>query len=217
MASGQTLNALKALVEWGRDNTSPHDADSPHELLIAGVAAIEAEEGVATDFAVVSSDIKEAFSLITDLATSNMIDPRETDPDMADERERQENALALVLANQKKTIAALTRAEAFIAGFEGDEIQEGIEDLLANIRGVIWAMTPAAPKPAPTYYLATIDVLMAVDSDDEACDAISETMRPLLRQFAGSESCIIDWRYAEGCIFPEPHDGSGFEYAETAR
>lgn len=36
------------------------------------------------------------------------------------------------------TLKALTNAERFIAGFDGDEMQEGIGDLLAEIRGAIF-------------------------------------------------------------------------------
>lgn len=35
-------NALFALTEWGRTHTSPTDPNSPHELLIQAVAALEA-------------------------------------------------------------------------------------------------------------------------------------------------------------------------------
>lgn len=79
-------------------------------------------------------------------------------------------------------------------------------DALANIA--------ADGSPPLTYYKVTIEVLVEVDSETEACDAISETMRPLLREFAGSDSCIIDWRHLN-CDSPIPHDGSGFEYAVT--
>lgn len=34
------LTAVKALLEWGRDHTSPRDPNSPHELLVAVNAAI---------------------------------------------------------------------------------------------------------------------------------------------------------------------------------
>ncbi len=44
-AAPALLDALRALVDWGRDHTSPLDADSPHALLIVGAAAIaQAEE-----------------------------------------------------------------------------------------------------------------------------------------------------------------------------
>lgn len=65
------------------------------------------------------------------------------------------------------------------------------------------------------YYLVKIDVLVEVDEQIEACDAIAETMRPNLREFA-PHSSIIDWRYSEECSVPVEHDGSGFEYAEAA-
>lgn len=34
------LAALQGLCDWGREHTSPRDANSPHTLLIAGMAAI---------------------------------------------------------------------------------------------------------------------------------------------------------------------------------
>lgn len=34
-------------------------------------------------------------------------------------------------------LGALRRAESFISGFEGDELQEGIDEMLAGIRGAI--------------------------------------------------------------------------------
>lgn len=39
------VTALKALVDWGRDNTSPRDLFSPHVLLVAAVAALEKAKG----------------------------------------------------------------------------------------------------------------------------------------------------------------------------
>lgn len=65
------------------------------------------------------------------------------------------------------------------------------------------------------YYKATIEVLMWVDGEAEACDCISETMRPLLREFAGPDSAVIDWRYAPGGD-PAPDAGVGFEYGAEA-
>jgi hypothetical protein len=35
--------ALRALVDWGRENTSPRDANSPHELLVAACEALDDE------------------------------------------------------------------------------------------------------------------------------------------------------------------------------
>jgi hypothetical protein len=34
------VNALRDLLAWGRDHTSPRDADSPHALLVAAAAAL---------------------------------------------------------------------------------------------------------------------------------------------------------------------------------
>lgn len=62
------------------------------------------------------------------------------------------------------------------------------------------------------YYMATIEVLVDVDDDGEACDCIAETLRPLLREFSPG-SPVIDWRYAASTFHPTLHDGSGFEYA----
>lgn len=66
------------------------------------------------------------------------------------------------------------------------------------------------------YYKATIEILVDVGCEAEACDCISETMRPLLREFE-SNSSVIDWRYVDPARDPEPHDGSGFEYAANDR
>lgn len=64
------------------------------------------------------------------------------------------------------------------------------------------------------YYKVTIEVLVEVDQEVEACDAIAEGLRPILREFSNVvDSAWIDWRYASGGD-PEPHDGEGFEYAE---
>lgn len=64
-------------------------------------------------------------------------------------------------------------------------------------------------------YKATIEVLVDVANEDEACDAISEAIRPMLRTFEPSSSWI-DWRYANGGLnVPYEHDGQGFEYADA--
>lgn len=44
-ATPDLLEALRHLTEWGRENTSPRDPNSPHELLIVAVAAIDKAEG----------------------------------------------------------------------------------------------------------------------------------------------------------------------------
>ena len=45
-------------------------------------------------------------------------------------------------------------------------------------------------------YIVTIEVLIDVPTESEAMDAISESMRPLMKPFNDS-SCLRDWRYAE--------------------
>ncbi len=44
-AAPDLLAALSGLAEWGREHTGPLDANSPHDLLIAAVAAIAKAEG----------------------------------------------------------------------------------------------------------------------------------------------------------------------------
>jgi hypothetical protein len=58
-------------------------------------------------------------------------------------------------------------------------------------------------------------VLVEVENDAEACDAISEALRPMLREFyeGDYETAWIDWRYADNASHPVPHSGEGFEYA----
>lgn len=41
----QLAQALRGLLDWGRDHTSPRDANSPHDLLVAAAAALAAYEG----------------------------------------------------------------------------------------------------------------------------------------------------------------------------
>jgi hypothetical protein len=67
------------------------------------------------------------------------------------------------------------------------------------------------------YYKATIEVLIEVNDGGEACDAIAEGLRPLLKAYAEcpSQTAWIDWRYAPEATFPDEHDGSGFELAEA--
>lgn len=40
-AAPELLEALQALLDWGRDHTSPTDANSPHDLLVAAHSAIQ--------------------------------------------------------------------------------------------------------------------------------------------------------------------------------
>lgn len=48
----------------------------------------------------------------------------------------------------KEAIALLTKAESFIAGFEGDESQEGVDELLAEIRELL-TQTPPTQNAIP--------------------------------------------------------------------
>lgn len=75
------------------------------------------------------------------------------------------------------------------------------------------AKPPRTSSRAPRFK-ATIDVLIEADSEPEACDAISEALRPMLRVFCETPTAWIDWQYAAvPDSHPTPHDGAGFEYA----
>ena len=66
------------------------------------------------------------------------------------------------------------------------------------------------------YFKATIEVLVEAECEASACDAVSEGLRPILREFVESgESNLIDWRYAPNGD-PEPSEGEGFEYGPAA-
>ncbi|RWI46833.1 MAG: hypothetical protein EOQ93_29335 [Mesorhizobium sp.] len=62
-------------------------------------------------------------------------------------------------------------------------------------------------------YIATIEIILEADSQAEACDAIAETMRPLLKEFGGE--CFIDWGHVEPSSPREAtqEDAARFEYA----
>ena len=62
------------------------------------------------------------------------------------------------------------------------------------------------------YFKATIEVLIEATSEAEACDAVAESLRGILREFEPSSS-FIDWRYVSPESEPTPHSGVGFEYA----
>jgi hypothetical protein len=59
-----------------------------------------------------------------------------TGNDVALTREFDESIASLIAA-APKMLAALDRAESFISGFEDDESQDGIDELLADIRAAI--------------------------------------------------------------------------------
>ena len=42
MADDRITTALQAILDWGREHTSPHDINSPHALLIEAAAALKA-------------------------------------------------------------------------------------------------------------------------------------------------------------------------------
>jgi len=56
-----------------------------------------------------------------------------------------ENALAnaALVAAAPELLSALQKAEAFMSGFEGDDLQEGIDEQLAEIRAAIVKATEA--------------------------------------------------------------------------
>lgn len=59
-------------------------------------------------------------------------------------------AIAALLGAAPRLATALIRAEAFIAGFEGDPTQEGVTEMLKSIREALEAAgMPTAPSPSP--------------------------------------------------------------------
>lgn len=66
-------------------------------------------------------------------------------------------------------------------------------------------------------YIATIQVLLDVETEGEACDALAEGLRPLLQTFRPPyPSAFVDWRYTEDGG-PVPADGTGFEYIPESK
>lgn len=63
-------------------------------------------------------------------------------------------------------------------------------------------------------FKATIEILLDVETEAEACDALSEGLRPLLRNFAKrpEQTAFIDWRYSDSACLPLEDDGAAFEY-----
>ncbi len=47
-------------------------------------------------------------------------------------------------------------------------------------------------------YVGTIAILIDVETESEAMDAISETMRQLMQPFAGPQSVFRDWMWCSG-------------------
>lgn len=68
-------------------------------------------------------------------------------------------------------------------------------------------------------FKATIEILLEADSEAEACDTVSETMRPLLRGHGGD--AFLDWQYTRKALagpdqFSTPVQTDGAEFSEWA-
>jgi hypothetical protein len=61
-------------------------------------------------------------------------------------------------------------------------------------------------------FKASIEVLLDAEDEGQACDALAEAIRPILREYSTPESCWIDWRYSPDDSLPVEDDGEGFEY-----
>lgn len=113
-------------------------------------------------------------------------------------------------------LKALVSAEAFIAGFEGDDMQEGIDDLMAEIRsaiaGVPEAARPATPSDIHAYlaerrqiaHIWGIDDVKQErpDLDDDQCWAVLQDIDRHLDSEHG-----ISWdtiRSTADELYPEP-------------
>ena len=66
-------------------------------------------------------------------------------------------------------------------------------------------------NPVRKIYKVTAELYFECGDEAEACDAVAETFREDLREFAGRDSCFIDWRYAPG--FPSPVEATDVEIA----
>lgn len=69
-----------------------------------------------------------------------------------------------------------------------------------------------------TYYKANIDVLIGAEDQVQACDALSEALRPILQRYVDTpdyHSAIVDWGYLAGkdgvYLYPTLYHGHGFE------
>jgi len=64
------------------------------------------------------------------------------------------------------------------------------------------------------YFKATIEILLEAETEVEACDAIAETMRPLMKTYARKPelTSFIDWQYLPpDWKGPVEDNGEGFE------
>jgi hypothetical protein len=96
----------------------------------------------------------------------HLLDHRDPTPGVLEIVPPEGKVAHLVIGAQVKTIpamvAGLTLAEAFMAGFEGDETQEGIAGNLATIRAAIALATNGTPLPADPVRDAAGDMLAAL-------------------------------------------------------
>jgi len=51
-------------------------------------------------------------------------------------------------------------------------------------------------------FKATIDIYLEASAEGEACDAVAETLRPLLKRYT-PDSCILDWQYNPAHAYPD--------------
>ena len=59
---------------------------------------------------------------------------------------------------------------------------------------------------------ATVELYLDVQSEAEACDAVAEMLRPMLRHYDPS-SCLVDWNHARQYGTPSPTPASDDEIA----
>lgn len=66
-------------------------------------------------------------------------------------------------------------------------------------------------------YKATIEILLDVNNFSEACDALNESLRPMLKRFSddAASTAFIDWRFSNNATFVKD-SGEGFEYASKS-
>ena len=88
-----------------------------------------------------------------------------------------------------------------------------IEEHVAEQNAITAAWEAAHP---PRLYKATIEILVEAREHAEACDAVSEAMRPLLKKYAAKpeHNSFVDWQYV-AAGGPTIEDGAEFdEYME---
>jgi len=109
-----------------------------------------------------------------------------------------------------KIISALTAAESFISGFEDDELQEGIPELLASIRAAM-ALESAAPALLDAAATALPYVENAEKDSAYKAGAVKANVRKIRRAIERAEGrtppdfedgmrllitrAIVEWQY----------------------